>query len=346
MLTVTNFFQSDHHGDSMLAQPRLLHVFRRFFGLIVAFSIIGVVVLVFDHSVTYKQNFRRRKEVNDANYRARKMFQNVKFKDSRLQVARYIAVPKAAMCSNTTFIVVVHMRAEDHARRRRWRATYGNHHLRENFKYNLIFSIGIPSKTRDHDLITEESEIYGDILQADYIDAYRNITYKQLAELRYFASSCENITAVVKLDDDVAWSVNKTAEFISKKVHPNELYCARRDSHTPMTHEGMKWSITKEEWGRGQFPVHCLGMIYIVSLSAVRRMLATVHLQKFFWIDDVFITGVLTEASNVSVRNIVDIIGEGVRYPEEVYFREVFFAISKEDSPYWFFVANHQALVP
>ncbi|KIH62045.1 hypothetical protein ANCDUO_07675 [Ancylostoma duodenale] len=34
-------------------------------------------------------------------------------------------------------------------------------------------------KTRDQDLITEESEIYGDILQADYIDAYRNITYKK-----------------------------------------------------------------------------------------------------------------------------------------------------------------------
>ncbi|EYC34197.1 hypothetical protein Y032_0001g3 [Ancylostoma ceylanicum] len=105
-------------------------------------------------------------------------------------------------------------------------------------------------------------------------------------------------------------------------------------------------SITKEEWGRGQFPTHCLGMIYIVSLSAIKRMLATVHLQKFFWIDDVFITGVLTEASNVTIRNIEDIIGEGLRYPEELYFREVFFAISKEHSPYWFFVANHEALVP
>ncbi|RCN49429.1 N-acetyllactosaminide 3-alpha-galactosyltransferase [Ancylostoma caninum] len=263
------------------------------------------------------------------------------------------------------------MRAEDHTGRRRWRVTYGNPHLRENFKYNLIFSIGVPNRTRDQDLITEESEFYGDILQADHIDAYRNITLKQLAELRYFASSCESIFAVVKLDDDVAWSVNRTAEFISKKVQPNELYCSRRDSHTPMLEEGMKWSvifsffsfwlagvqdfssladadrsITKEEWGRGRFPVHCLGMIYIVSLSAIRRMLATVHLQKFFWIDDVFITGVLTEASNVTIRNIVDIIGEGVRYPEELYFREAFFAIRKEDSPYWFFVANHEALVP
>ncbi|EPB71936.1 N-acetyllactosaminide 3-alpha-galactosyltransferase [Ancylostoma ceylanicum] len=245
-------------------------------------------------------DFQKRKEVNDANYRARIMFQNVTFKDARLQVVRYIVVPSAAMCFNTSFIVVVHMRAEDHAGRKRWRATYGNPHLRENFKYNLIFSIGLPRKASDQDLIIEESGIYGDILQADYIDAYRNITLKQLAELRFFASSCENLFAVVKLDDDVAWGVNRTAEFVSKNVHPNELYCAK--------------SITKEEWGRGQFPTHCLGMIYIVSLSAIKRMLAT--------IDDVFITGVLTEASNVTIRNIEDIIGEGLRYPEELYFRE------------------------
>ncbi|EYC34194.1 hypothetical protein Y032_0001g3 [Ancylostoma ceylanicum] len=234
-------YWGDHITVKMFAQFRLLHVFRRFFGFIVAFSIIGAVMLVFHHTTTDRQDFQKRKEVNDANYRARIMFQNVTFKDARLQVVRYIVVPSAAMCFNTSFIVVVHMRAEDHAGRKRWRATYGNPHLRENFKYNLIFSIGLPRKASDQDLIIEESGIYGDILQADYIDAYRNITLKQLAELRFFASSCENLFAVVKLDDDVAWGVNRTAEFVSKNVHPNELYCAKRDDHSPMVQKGMKW---------------------------------------------------------------------------------------------------------
>lgn len=51
-------------------------------------------------------------------------------------------------------------------------------HTHFQFKYSLIFSIGVPSNTRDQELIAEENEIYGDILQADYIDAYRNITTK------------------------------------------------------------------------------------------------------------------------------------------------------------------------
>ncbi|KIH56945.1 hypothetical protein ANCDUO_12871 [Ancylostoma duodenale] len=64
---------------------------------------------------------------------------------------------------------------------------------------------------------------------------------QQLAELRYLASSCENVKAVVKLDDDVGWNVKKTAQFIKNNLTANEIYCARRANHTPIYGKGSKW---------------------------------------------------------------------------------------------------------
>ncbi|KIH58861.1 hypothetical protein ANCDUO_10924 [Ancylostoma duodenale] len=110
--------------------------------------------------------------------------------------------------------------------------------------YTLIFSVGLPYSARQQEELRNESIVHGDVLQANYFDSYRNLTLKQLAGLRYIASSCHNVKALLKLDDDVGWNVTKAAHFINTNLIANEIYCARRANFTPkndQTARGSKW---------------------------------------------------------------------------------------------------------
>ncbi|EPB68078.1 hypothetical protein ANCCEY_12830 [Ancylostoma ceylanicum] len=183
----------------------------------------------------------RDRSVEAANIKAREMFGNVPFPDPRLQLLNFTIVPNRRKCVKKDFVVVVHIRVEDQLGRNRWRQTYGDPQLMHKFMYTLVFSVGFPNSTKEQDKLKNESRVHEDVLQADYIDAYRNLTLKQLAELRFFTSSCENVKAVVKLDDDVGWNVEKTAQFIRNNLATNEIYCARRANHTPIFRRGSKW---------------------------------------------------------------------------------------------------------
>ncbi|ETN77558.1 hypothetical protein NECAME_10967 [Necator americanus] len=71
-----------------------------------------------------------------------------------------------------------------------------------------------------------EHRQYGDILQADFLDTYRNLTLKTYAHSRYISQNCMNVRAVVKVDDDIAWNVRLLFDYLSE-IDPerNALYC-------------------------------------------------------------------------------------------------------------------------
>ena len=68
------------------------------------------------------------------------------------------------------------------------------------------FTVNILGKGSNEDLqknITRESEKYGDIIQGDFIDVYRNISYKAVRANLWVSEFCEQAEFVVKTDDDM-----------------------------------------------------------------------------------------------------------------------------------------------
>ncbi|EYC30667.1 hypothetical protein Y032_0004g1707 [Ancylostoma ceylanicum] len=117
---------------------------------------------------------------------------------------------------------------------------------------------------------------------------------------------------------------------------PMRRTCGRLSEIKIILGADQKWSLSK-------FPTHCAGLAYITSMAAIKSMLNVVHLQKFFWIDDVFITGVLTNASNVTVKNFQGIT-QGRKTPARTSNKETFFSLNKEHIIYWFFTYNYKVL--
>ncbi|PIO63108.1 hypothetical protein TELCIR_15308, partial [Teladorsagia circumcincta] len=96
------------------------------------------------------------------------------------------------------------------------------------FNYTVLFSVGRPTSGKHQRVIEEESKLHDDILQTDFEDSYRNLTYKHLAGLRYLASVCDEDVVIIKVDDDVAWDVLRVSEFVRNTARKsNGLHCPR-----------------------------------------------------------------------------------------------------------------------
>ncbi|KAK5986764.1 Hexosyltransferase [Trichostrongylus colubriformis] len=253
----------------------------------------------YDAENSYGQRHGRH-DIQSINLQMWQLNKEKSFFDPRLAPINFTIVPNASLCSEVRLVVVVHVRAEDAPSRNYWRNTYGDPDLKNQSNYNILFSIGKPSTLSDQEKIEEEAAECGDILQTDYKDAYRNLTLKHLAELRYLTMACPKNVVVLKMDDDIAWNVQNVSTFIRNNITSEELYCARLDL-APIRNNASKWYATMEEWSEPMYPPYCSGWCYLAPITVVERLISVAHSQRFFWIDDVFITGVLRKAANVSI---------------------------------------------
>ncbi|KAK6051442.1 hypothetical protein COOONC_11053 [Cooperia oncophora] len=95
------------------------------------------------------------------------------------------------------------------------------------FGYAVIFAVGQAKTLSGNDAVNYEASIYGDILQSDFIDAYRNLTLKSIAAFRYVAVTCPNARAVVKLNDVIGWNIENSKPIIANAIEDGKIHCSR-----------------------------------------------------------------------------------------------------------------------
>lgn len=54
-----------------------------------------------------------------------------------------------------------------------------------------------------------------------------------------------------------------------------------------------KWYVSKEVYSHGSYPTYCSGGWYMMSIELVEELYYLSRRSKYFWIDDVWITGIL-----------------------------------------------------
>ncbi|KAK6058092.1 hypothetical protein COOONC_04342 [Cooperia oncophora] len=150
---------------------------------------------------------------------------NLSAAPTRLAVLRYSIVPRSRNCRRLHFFVIVHVRPTDKLIREQWRRTYGQ--LQREHNFNIIFVTGFAHNGSLDDELKAEASLYGDILQAQFHDTYRNLTLKNIAALRFVAAMCPTVQAVVKLDDDVAWNIEGTKSTVDESIKDGYIRCIK-----------------------------------------------------------------------------------------------------------------------
>ena len=121
----------------------------------------------------------------------------------------YIINPEYSICDNNNnnnntsiyLLVYVHSGPVNYQRRVVIRETWATRTLFPDLR--LIFMIG---KTLDKNVmkaIKYENELYRDIVQEDFIDSYKNLTYKGIMALKWISVYCTKAKYILKVDDDI-----------------------------------------------------------------------------------------------------------------------------------------------
>ena len=192
-------------------------------------------------------------------------------------------------------IVYVHTAPTHYKRRMVIRQTWGNQNHYDK-EIRVIFMMG---KTADplkmQNSVYFESEQYGDIVQEDFLDTYRNLTYKGVAGLKWISKYCRHAKFVLKTDDNIFVNMfTLLRHFKSRdKLRMNRGLLMCLVWYKMHVMRKGKWKVRENEFKDSIYPTYCSGSAFSMSTDvAVSLYKASFHV-PFFWIDDFYITGLL-----------------------------------------------------
>jgi hypothetical protein len=199
--------------------------------------------------------------------------------------------------SGIFLIVYVHSAPAHFKHRAIIRQTWGARNYFRPGEVRVVFVLGVDETGGTQPAVAFESAQYGDIVQEDFRDTYRNLTYKAIAALKWVSTYCPHATFVLKTDDDIFVNMftllrhlHSVAEVEGK--HKHLLLCLVWDG-MPVRREG-KWGVSERELKADFYPVYCSGSAFVMTTDVVVSMHEASYAVPFFWVDDFYVTGLLT----------------------------------------------------
>ncbi|XP_063230337.1 beta-1,3-galactosyltransferase 5 isoform X2 [Bacillus rossius redtenbacheri] len=176
-----------------------------------------------------------------------------------------------------------------------------------------VFLLAVPRPADpDHvspQALADEARRFGDLVQADFAEAYRNLSYKHALGLAWAARRCPLARLVLKMDDDVAADLPGLLALLLARDPPpplqGYLLAGRRPERDPRS----KWCVTRAEYPPEQYPAFLSGWLYAATPRVAAELVRRAARLPFFWVDDVLLTGLARRAAGVRLEDVRDLRG-------------------------------------
>lgn len=211
------------------------------------------------------------------------------------------AVCESSCSSRDCTPILVHSHVGHFEFRRAIRRSYPQTVL-DALGFRYIFMTGLPNTTDVQSRLFRESSRHGDIVQGNFREAYRNLTYKHAMGLTWYAERCRKSTRVAKMDDDIAVNLFKLKDVVERLDYNGLAGCVIKAK--PIRDERNKWYVTREEFAGDAYPPFLSGWLYVASTRAVTGLLGAIQRENYFWIDDLYVTGVLAERARIDLVDL------------------------------------------
>ncbi|XP_072044770.1 beta-1,3-galactosyltransferase 5-like [Amphiura filiformis] len=171
------------------------------------------------------------------------------------------------------------------------RRTWLAHNNVKGYRTVSLFVLGRHENETLQEQIVQESLDYHDIIQGDFIDSFRNQSYKLLMGLRWVSSYCQYAKFIMKLDNrtlpvysNIVPQLENTSEHggvcLGYNLNDTDVI---RDGNSPLY-------TTKSELKNSKYPPHPSGSGYIFPASSVNHLLSISHHVEFFIWENVYIS--------------------------------------------------------
>ena len=213
----------------------------------------------------------------------------------------YTLNPHEYICNDEDIflLVYVHSAPQNFKRRIAVRETWSN-----VFKdMRVVFMVGDTEDKALKSLLKYEYSLYMDLVQQNFIDSYRNLTYKGIMALKWSSEYCSNVKYILKVDDDIIvniflfwWHLKKLDEH--KMLAKKTILCNVWTKMKVIRDEKSKWYLSKDDFKPNYFGNYCSGSAFLLTNELARDMYNASKYIKFFWVDDYYVSGQLARAAN------------------------------------------------
>ncbi|XP_046358286.2 beta-1,3-galactosyltransferase 1-like [Haliotis rufescens] len=226
-------------------------------------------------------------------------------KDALLNRHDFVYHLNSKVCNgDINILIFVHSAPNNIEKRNDIRDTWGSVQRHGNLSIATVFMCGETTDRALQEQLIRESGTYGDIVQGNFLDSYRNLTYKHVMALCWITSQCHDVRTVVKVDDDVLINIFKLVSYSVQIGHyHNNLYCSAFQRGKPKRDTSDKWYTPEEQYPFELYPPYCEGLAYITSVDEVKALCKASEDTKFYWVDDTFVTGVLAQKAGLSLSS-------------------------------------------
>nr|XP_023012955.1 beta-1,3-galactosyltransferase 1-like [Leptinotarsa decemlineata] len=176
----------------------------------------------------------------------------------------------------------------------------------KHLNFRRVFLLGrAPSdKYTSQKSVADEGQRFGDLIQGNFIEAYKNLTYKHVMGLKWASKFCSSAKYIVKMDDDIVVNIEKVTEILDSLKMPSRKnviagYILR--NMQPIREPANKWYVTAEEYNSSSYPPFVSGWFYVTTPETAANLVKLSKTNKYFWIDDTYVTGIL--ANQLKIRH-------------------------------------------
>lgn len=174
------------------------------------------------------------------------------------------------------------------------RSTWGGYFRLKKAK--VIFLLG---KTEDEELqqyVEDENKVYNDIVQADFLDNYENLTLKSVSLMKWVSLRCPTVPFVLKMDDDVMINVDLMLEFVqSRQGETKSIYGKVAKNWMPHRNKNSKYYVSPEQFPGKQYPYFTTGPAYLFTGDSAKLLYDGSLSQPFLRLEDVVLTGIVAQ---------------------------------------------------
>ena len=107
------------------------------------------------------------------------------------------------------------------------------------------------------------------------------------------------------------------------------IYCSVYRNHSPRRDKSDKWYVSRDEYPGDKYPPWCEGFAYIVKPHLVKKLYDMSLMTPYYWIDDVYVTGILAEKLNVTHRQFRNPYGYVYLFRSQPPHDDVLFLLDK-----------------
>lgn len=208
----------------------------------------------------------------------------------------------SSACDNKPyFLAFVHSAPGNFVRRQVIRKTWASPNMIRGVNIRVVFIVGMSNESATEQQLKSEQQKHHDIVQGNFMDSYRNLTYKHLVGYRWTMMFCNTTRFVMKADDDafvdtfkIISSLRSMFDVRGDRRPASVLACSLFPDGTAVKRTG-KWALSESEYSADRYPPYCSGIGYFTTPDVIFKLFAAAHDPDVspIWIDDLFVTGIL-----------------------------------------------------